>query len=277
MHTKPDDQQTVVDLPWDMAELVGEIDFLLITLDTLRFDAAQDAWCEGRLTTLAPYLGSDGWERRHTPGTFTYAAHHAFFSGFLPTRADPGLTPRLFAPRFPGSETTTSRTFVFEEPTLPEALAARGYRTICIGGTGFFNPASALGRVLPGLFSESHWRSEFGVTDRRSERNQIECAMDRLAEAGSRRTFLFVNISAIHQPNWFYGSQTNRDTLQTHKEALIAVDRALAPLFELCQQRGRTFCVVCSDHGTAYGEDGHHGHRVAHEVVWNVPYAEFLL
>jgi len=211
------------------------------------------------------------------PRTFTYAAHHAFFSGFLPTRTDPGPHPRLFAPRFAGSTTDDRQDVVFEEPTLPEALSARGYRTICIGGTGFFNPSSALGRVLPNLFDESHWRPEFGVADRRSEQHQIECALERLLDAGSQRTFLFINIAAIHQPNWFYGSQTDRDTLQTHTEALIAVDQALAPLFKLCQQRGRTFCVICSDHGTAYGEDGHFGHRIAHEVVWNVPYAEFLL
>ncbi|RYZ80354.1 MAG: metalloenzyme domain-containing protein, partial [Proteobacteria bacterium] len=35
--------------------------------------------------------------------------------------------------------------------------------------------------------------------------------------------------------------------------------------------------VICSDHGTTYGEDGFHGHRVAHPQVWNVPYAEFVL
>ena len=35
--------------------------------------------------------------------------------------------------------------------------------------------------------------------------------------------------------------------------------------------------VICSDHGTAYGEDGYTGHRLAHPVVWEVPYAEFIL
>jgi hypothetical protein len=35
--------------------------------------------------------------------------------------------------------------------------------------------------------------------------------------------------------------------------------------------------VACSDHGTAYGEDGYHGHRIAHETVWTVPYAELVL
>ena len=34
---------------------------------------------------------------------------------------------------------------------------------------------------------------------------------------------------------------------------------------------------MCSDHGTAYGEDGYWGHRLSHPVVWTVPYAEFAL
>jgi len=43
-------------------------------------------------------------------------------------------------------------------------------------------------------------------------------------------------------------------------------------------RRGRDcFTLVCSDHGTAYGEDGHTGHRIAQEAVWTVPYAHFVL
>jgi len=42
-------------------------------------------------------------------------------------------------------------------------------------------------------------------------------------------------------------------------------------------RRAPALVVICSDHGTAYGEDGFTGHRVAHPVVWTVPYAEFLL
>ncbi len=35
------------------------------------------------------------------------------------------------------------------------------------------------------------------------------------------------------------------------------------------------FIILSSDHGTAYGEDGYEGHRLSHEVVWNVPFAAF--
>ena len=266
-----------MDLPINMSKLVGQVDLLMITLDTLRYDAAQSAWKDGRLKTLGPYLGDSGWECRHSPASFTYAAHQAFFAGFLPTPSQPGLHPRLFASKFAGSETTTDATFSFEQPTLPEALAAHGYRTICVGGTGFFNPTTSLGGVLPSLFQEAHWYPELGVADRQSEIHQVEQAQRSLEAAGKKRTFLFINISAMHQPNWFYLGDKQQDTLKSHTAALVAVDAALKSLFETYRERAKTFCIMCSDHGTAYGEDGYFGHRLAHEVVWNVPYKEFML
>jgi hypothetical protein len=260
-----------------MKHLIGSADILFLTLDTLRFDAAQQAWRDGRLKTLEPYLGRDGWQKRHTPGSFTYAAHQAFLSGFLPTPLGPGPHPRLFAAEFAGSLTTVDATFVFSEATLPEALAARGYHTICIGGTGFFSKQNALARVLPGLFAESHWSPALGVTCPDSPRNQVAQALEAVNCAGHRRVLLFINISAIHQPNWFYGAPQGPDTLATHTAALVAVDQALKPLFQRLKQRAPTFAIVCSDHGHAYGEDGYVGHRLGHEVVWTVPYAEFML
>ena len=86
---------------YDMKSLVSErADIVLITLDTLRFDIAQQLWSQDQIPNLSNYLGIDGWECRHTPASFTYAAHHAFFSGFLPTPASPGRHPRLYASRF---------------------------------------------------------------------------------------------------------------------------------------------------------------------------------
>jgi hypothetical protein len=260
-----------------MKRLIGNADILFITLDTLRFDAAQQAWQEGRLTTLGPYLGRKGWEKRHTPGSFTYAAHHAFFTGFLPTPMGSGPHSRLFAAEFAGSLSTVESTFAFGEATLPQALSVRGYHTICIGGTGFFNQQNQLARVLPGLFAEAHWRPELGVTCRNSAVNQIQQALSSVENAGHQRLLLFINVSAIHQPNWFYSATEGPDTLATHTAALVAVDKALEPLFRRLKQRAPTFVIVCSDHGHAYGEDGYFGHRFGHEVVWTVPYADFML
>jgi hypothetical protein len=260
-----------------MKHLIGNSDILFLTLDTLRFDAAQQAWQEGRLKTLGHYLGGRGWEKRHTPGSFTYAAHQAFFAGFLPTPLEPGPHPRLFASQFAGSVTTVESTFAFQEATLPEALAARNYHTICIGGAGFFNQQNALSRVLPGLFAEAHWSPELGVACRDSAENQVAQAIQSVNNAAEKRVFVFINVSAIHQPNWFYGASEGPDTLATHTAALVAVDKALEPLFHCLKERAPTFVIVCSDHGHAYGEDGYFGHRLGHDVVWTVPYADFML
>lgn len=259
-----------------MKSHVGRSDIVMITLDTLRYDVAMSAWRAGELPGLAPYLGPGGWEKRHSPASFTYAAHHAFMGGFLPTPVGPGPHPRRFAAEFAGSTTITEETFTFEQATLPEALAEMGYHTVCIGGTGFFNQKNALSRVLPSLFAESHWRPELGVTDRRSEVHQVEQALESLRRP--ERIFLFLNVAALHQPNWFYGrGESGPDSLESHRAALGAVDRALVPLWQALKSRGSAFVMVFSDHGTAYGEDGYLGHRLGHEVVWTVPYAEFEL
>ena len=149
----------------DMHAIVGSHDVLFITLDTLRYDAAQRCFLEGRLPVLSRHLPADGWELRHTPASFTYAAHQAFFAGFLPTPARPGPHPRLFALAFAGSETIDANTFVFDgHADIVHGFASQGYHTLCIGGVGFFNLANPLGRALPGLFDEAHWHAGFGVS-----------------------------------------------------------------------------------------------------------------
>jgi hypothetical protein len=261
-----------------MNALVGTHDLLFLTLDTLRLDVAEETLARGRTPHLAALLPGGHWERRHSPASFTYAAHHAFFAGFLPTPAEPGRHSRLFAARFQGSETTDSGTCVFDAPDIVSGLAGRGYHTVCIGGVGFFNKLNPLGSVLPGLFAESHWSPELGVRDPRSTEHQVRLAV-RLLDAlpRERRVFLFLNVSALHQPNSFYLPDATGDSRDSHAAALAYVDSQLPPLFAALRRRGPSFCIVCSDHGTAYGEDGYSGHRIGHPVVWTVPYAEFPL
>lgn len=259
-------------------QLIGTHDVLFITLDTLRYDVARDALAAGRTPNLGASLPGGQWEKRHSPGSFTYAAHHAFFAGFLPTPASPGPHPRLFAAHFAGSETTTEGTVVFEESDIVSGLASRGYHTVCIGGVSFFNKQTALGSVLPNLFRESHWSPELGVTSKHSTQNQVQLACEILRSLPrDQRLFLFLNVSALHQPNCIFTPEATCDTPATQGKALEYVDHHLPLLFEVMQLRADVLTILCSDHGTAYGEDGFEGHRLAHEVVWTVPYAEFVL
>ncbi|MDT0265168.1 STM4013/SEN3800 family hydrolase [Streptomyces sp. DSM 44915] len=264
-----------------MNEVVGRDDLLLLTLDTLRYDVAVELAAAGQLPHLAAHLPGGRWEERHAPGSFTYASHQAIFAGFLPTPAAPGRHPRLFASRFAGSETTAGRTFVFDAPDLVTALAARGYHTACVGGVGFFNKRGALGSVLPGLFQESHWAPEFSVASPTSFEAQVTRVEEIVARLPvERRLFLFLNVSALHQPNWFHlpgATRESGDTRASHAAALRYVDRHIGRLFAAMRSRRRCFAIVCSDHGTAYGDDGYTGHRIGHPAVWTVPYRHFFL
>ena len=260
--------------------LIPSHDILFITLDSLRYDVAQQSWRAGETPNFACLLPHDGWEARHSPGSFTYAAHQAFFAGFLPTPATPegACASRLFAARFAGSETTTEETCVLDAPDIVSGLRALNYHTVCIGGVGFFNKQMPLGSVLPNLFQESYWSPQMGVTDRHSTEHQVQTAIESVARLPDEQpVFLFLNVSALHQPNCIFAEGATCDSIETQKAALRYVDEHLPPLFIAMQKRRPLLAIICSDHGTAYGEDGFQGHRLAHPVVWTVPYTEFVL
>jgi hypothetical protein len=262
----------------DAKAVIGSHDILFMTLDTLRYDVAHEAAAMDLTPTLAAHLPGGQWERRHTPGSFTYAAHQAFFAGFLPTPAEPGEHERLFALRFAGSRTTGGKTATFDAPDIVTGLAEQGYHTICIGGVGFFNKQTPLGYTLPRLFAESHWSPRLGVTSQHSAREQVRLALARIEAAPSdKRIFLFINISALHHPNRMFTPGAKEDSRDTQRAALAYVDGELPPLFAGMRRRGSWLCIICSDHGTAYGDDGYRGHRLCHPSIWDVPYAEFIL
>lgn len=255
-------------------EAFGRRDFLFLTLDALRHDVAATALAEGRTPNLQALLPR-GWEPRHSPATFTYAAHQAFFAGFLPTPVTPGIHERSIALRFPGSRTSGRRTLVLDGACLVAAYRAAGYRTICIGGTGFFNPATPLGAELPGRFDEAHWSREMGVASPRASALQFRLAAERLAALDAdQRAFLFINAPATHAPTRIFVKGARVESCATQLAALADLDRHLPVLVEALRARGGAVGILCSDHGTCFGEDGHVGHRVAHPAVWTVPYAE---
>ncbi|MBL4649688.1 MAG: STM4013/SEN3800 family hydrolase [Aureispira sp.] len=263
-------------MQYNMNEIVAESDLVFITLDTLRYDVAQRLWIEGKLPNFSKWLPSEGWEQRHSPGSFTYAAHHAFFAGFLPTPIAPGKHPRLFATQFEGSETAVLNTCTFDASNIIEGFQQKGFKTICIGGVGFFNKQTPLSTVFPNLFEESYWEESFGVTNKHSTQIQLKKAAN-LLEKNPAPVFLFINISALHQPNYFYLDNNSEDTIESHAAALEYVDSQLPILMEALDKRKQTFVICSADHGTTYGEDGYTGHRIGHPKVWNVPYLEILL
>jgi hypothetical protein len=263
----------------DMNRIVGRMNFLFVTLDCLRYDVADRFLREHRTPHLAAVLPLAGWEARETPGTFTLAAHQAFFHGFLPTPLGNGPHPRLLALEFEGSLTITPQTYIFAGvDNIIAGFRQLGYRTFCVGGVGFFNRRNPLGRVLPGYFEESVWDPLMGVTAKRSTEAQVRAALTWLAERSpGERLFLFMNLSATHPPHAHYLPGATKDSPASQAAALAYVDGQLPPLFDALRERGECFCLFMADHGEAHGEDGRWGHRHAHPTVTTVPYAHFFL
>lgn len=254
---------------------IGECDLLMITLDALRLDVAEQALVAGQTPFLADLIGGR-WEPRHTPGSFTYAAHAAFFAGFWPTPITPGPHPRPFALRFPGSRSIDQQTCILEGDNIVSGLRRRGYHSVCVGGVGYFNQRTQLGSVFPSYFDVSKWNPRFSVSEVHSTRHQVEQAVALVLGAPRQQPlFLFLNVSALHPPTHGYVRGATTDSVETQAAALSYVNRELPPLFAALRQRGRGgVAYLMSDHGTLFGEDGHTGHRVAHPAVWTIPYGE---
>lgn len=264
----------------DMNQIVGKEDILFICLDTLRYDAAVEEEEAGRTPVLNQY---GPWQKCQAPGNFTYPSHHAMFAGFLPCRdeaktvADREL---LFFPAQIGlGKKGPEGAFCFSGSTIMEGLEKVGYDTWCVGGVAFFDKRSDLGRVFPGYFQKSYWNPSFACPVKDSTKNQVDFLQKRLEGADKDRpVFLYLNVDAIHYPNYFYLDGASHDSLESHKAALRYVDRELGRLFEEWKRlRGSAFVICCSDHGTCYGEDGCQFHGINHPIVNTVPYKHFFL
>ena len=265
----------------NMNDVVGDADILFLCLDTLRWDVAFREQENGG----TPVLNQFGpWEKRGAPGNFTYPSHHAMFAGFLPSSLEPIPMMKkemLFFPKGIGlGKISPPLSFAFEGPTFVEGLAKAGYETICIGGVAFFSKHSDVGKVFPSMFMRSYWTPRFGCTVKQSPDHQIAKAVQVLEEMPrQKRVMMYVNICAIHYPNYFYLDGAKKDSIETHAAALRYVDERLPRLFDAFRERGRTFVIACSDHGSCYPEvdDGFQFHGFNHDVVNTVPYKHFFL
>ncbi|MDE7425881.1 MAG: STM4013/SEN3800 family hydrolase [Lachnospiraceae bacterium] len=276
----------------DMNQIIGSHHILFLCLDALRYDVAKEEEELGNTPTLNQY---GVWQKCQAVGNFTYPAHQGMFAGFFPCYADAKQHKeriQLFFPENVGMGRKAPKgAYGFSQGTFVEALAEEGYETCCIGGVSFFDKRSGLGKIFPSYFTHSFWNPSYSPMVADSTRNQIDFAKKWLEKIPlENKVFMYLNISAIHYPNYFYPDleqnpdkviQPNRgwkkDNRESHGAALRYVDKELAPLFEAFKQKGDTFVICCSDHGTCYGEDGCFSHGINHPIVNTIPYKHFHL
>ena len=263
-----------------MAQVVGTSDILFVCLDTLRYDVAVQEEASGGTPVLNQY-GS--WQKCQAPGNFTYPSHHAMFAGFLPCQFDAkSVADRelLFFPKAIGlGNKTPEGAYAFSGSTIMEGLEKEGYDTWCVGGVAFFDKRSDLGKVFPSYFQKSYWNPSFSCPVKDSTKNQVDFILKKVSKADpDQHIFLYLNVDAIHYPNYFYLEGAHGDSVHSHAAALRYVDGELGRLFtEWKKLRGSTFVICCSDHGTCYGEDGCQFHGVNHPVVNTIPYKHFFI
>lgn len=263
----------------DMNEIVGQSDILFICLDTLRYDIAKREEENNNTPNLNQY---GKWQKCNAPGNFTYPSHHAMFAGFLPSKIEnKSIFDReiLFFQKDMGlGRKPPENSFAFEGATFIQGLEKVGYETICIGGVGFFNKRTDIGKVFPSMFKQSYWNPSFSCSVKESAENQIDFAIKKLKELETgKRLFMYINIDAIHYPNYFYLEGAKEDDIDTHAAALRYVDSCLPKLFSAFKERNKTFVIACSDHGTCYGEDGYIFHGFNNDIINTVPYKHFIL
>lgn len=264
----------------DMRKVVGSKDILFICLDTLRYDVAVQEEAAGNTPVLNAY---GPWQKCQAPGNFTYPSHHAMFAGFLPSPFEAkhvGERELLFFPKSIGlGSQVPEGAFGFSGSTIMEGLEKEGYATWCVGGVAFFDKRSDLGRVFPGYFRRSDWKPAFACPVKDSTKHQVDFILQKLETfKEEKRLFLYLNVDAIHYPNYFYLEGATGDSIASHAAALRYVDGELGRLFDGWRaRRGGAFVICCSDHGTCYGEDGCQFHGINHPIVNTVPYKHFLI
>jgi hypothetical protein len=260
----------------------GSVNLAVVTLDALRWDTAQAA-ATPNLDRLFAQTGAR-WHKVYAHGTYTLPSHVALFqSGALPTnefdpvpafyrRADKD-EERLFSILLPWDRERRALYNLPSAPNLVQAFAARGYRTVGLGGVHWFDTSlETSGSVWRQYFQEFHYRPEFSESDPDGLEHQLELCRS-LELAASAPLFFFLNIAACHLPCRGERSPAGQ------AKALEWVDQRLPAVWELLPRPCHV--LLWSDHGTLLGEElngqPRWGHGFHHPLVVTVPATDFLL
>ena len=257
--------------------------FLVIVVDSCRWDTFQ----------LAATKNIDAHfevVRAGAMGTFTYPAHLAMFQGFFPTaggkrpiynRFEKSVYRWFYKSRRPCLSELSGH------GSIPKVLRNKGYRTVAVGGVGWFNKRTPMslgfehflyrpsGSEALGAFINHVWvplRSSrepcygllnFGTTHRPYKIPGMPPELARIRSPKSGNN---------------YHSTFNPGLRDKQAACLKYTDGILGTLFDKLISTGsapklRTVACFCADHGDCMGEDNCYGHGFAHPSVMTVPLA----
>ena len=229
-------------------------DLILITLDTLRPDRMG---IYGRRHSATPHL--DAFARE---GLVFDNAYAAFPSSLL------GLTAL-----FTGQAPTGTRFFQsggargkgdghYGESTLTSAVLRHGFQTAA--ATSF--PTEFLARLARHFHDDFQSRSNTSLPEGEESRAVVGEAMRILEQPRTSRLFLWVHLFAPHEPYRSFEDSPfgNKRPIDRYDGEIHHMDKEMAPLLNLLDQRvreGRALVVIHSDHGEEFGEHGGSAHH----------------
>jgi arylsulfatase A-like enzyme/Flp pilus assembly protein TadD len=245
------------------------LDVLLITIDTLRFDALG---VYGQRRDTSPWIdrlarAGVRFETAHAHNTLTLPAHADILSGRYPF--DHGVRDNAGF-RFPES---------FD--TLATLLKRAGYRTAAFVSGFPLDSRFGLARgfdVYDDAFVSRPGRRELALPERRAQ-DSVAGARAWLASVRGAPAFCWLHLYDPHAPYRPPEPYASRFPGEAYLGEVAAADAALAGLLEplLAEGRhGRTLVVLTADHGESLGEHGERTHGLfAYEATLRVPLVLF--
>ncbi len=229
------------------------LNVLLVTVDTLRFDALGYAGNAAARTPVLDRLAAGGvrFTNAYAHNTVTLPSHANILSGKLPY--EHGVRDNAGA-RFPSTI-----------DTIATGLKARGYRTGAFVSAFPLESRFGLARgfdVYDDRFTDAA-RPAF-LEQERAGSETVSLATRWIDSGDGRPFFCWVH---LYEPHFPYSPDYQSD--------VAAVDAALRPLLDPILQEGQaggTLVVFTSDHGESLGEHGEATHGIfAYDATLRVP------
>ena len=238
-------------------------DVILITIDTLRFDAVGfDGNTRGTTPNLDRFAGEGRvFTKAHSHNVITLPSHTNILTGMLPyqhgVRENAGfrLSPKV--------------------PTAATRLKTKGYATGAFVGAYVLDSRYGLGHdfdVYDELYRHLDEQFEFEIQQAAAE-DVVKAALDWYREQAGKPRFLWVHVYDPHAPYAPPKSYEERFSDDFYLGEVAYTDASLAKLLnEVRNVQPTPLVIVTADHGEARGSHGELTHGLfCYEATLHVP------
>ncbi len=238
-------------------------DVVLVTIDTLRFDATGFSGNRKAQTPHLDRLAAQGvvFESTHASSVVTLPSHATMLTGLYPP--DHGVRDN------------TGFRLDASIPTIATIARERGWATGAFVAAFPLDSRYGLDRgfeVYDDGYAPSGTPGEFSMPERAGP-EVVSAALAWWRGQKGRPRLLWVHLYEPHAPYRPAPPFAEKFHADPYLGEVSAADAALAPLFDaLNGESGRTLAVVTSDHGESLGEHGEATHGLfAYEATLRVP------